>query len=107
MGMCLFITIFSYNVNEQNNWIYLPMVFNSDVDLFQVSIPPINEATLLKFQIEASDIAGNKKVYQIENDIIISEFSNQILISIYLFLGFLLIINKYMKIRSKSLQQNR
>lgn len=95
--------IFSYNINEQNNWIYLPMTFDSNVDLFQTSIPPQNEVTSLKYQIEAYDNAGNKKI-QTENIIDIPEFPNQIVIIIFLIIGLLLITIKTKGMRSITFQ---
>jgi len=87
----------SYNINNQNNWIYSPMILNSTSGLYEASISPQIEGTLIKYEITALDNAGNKET---ENNILecgqtsIPEFPASALLTIFLVISLLAIAFK-------------
>ncbi len=86
-----------YDINNQSNWLYLPMAFNSTSGLYEASIPPQQEGTLVRYKIEAYDNTGNKKV---ENNVLeyvyitIPEFPAPIILAIFLIMPLLVIALK-------------
>ena len=87
-------TNFSYSINNQSNWINLPMIFNITSSLYGISIPPQQEGTYLQYKIEVYDNAGNNKV---QNGVlkysttIIPEFSVPLILPICLIMSLMVV----------------
>jgi hypothetical protein len=85
----------TYSINDQSDWFYLPMTFDSTVGLYEESIPKQQGGTLVRFKIEAYDNAGNTEMNNINLEYsysVIPEFTSLIILTLCLITSLFVIV---------------
>ena len=86
----------SYNLNNGNVWVNLPMTYNSTTGLYETAIQIQQANTLVKYKIIAYDNAGNYKVEDNSGEYyiytVIPEFPLLIILPLYMVTTLLVVI---------------